>query len=299
MHFLEKLSGYLVFSNIFLSLCVTSLAIETYLILYGRIISFQYPFFLFCSTLVLYSFHRIYRFNFRAPEEQLAPRHHWIKANAVAFFTVMGLAIASVVYCLVTFVTWKTFLYLLPIGAICFAYTVPCIPFRRKLIRLRDIPYIKIFLISLVLALTTVLLPVTAHGQLSDLLRADMLFTFTRRMLFIFAITIPFDIRDREYDRMQGTKTFPVVFGIAGAKIAALVALALFALLGLVQGFAFGHTAASYLAALGISAFLAAIVVLFSNEKRSDNYYAIVVEGMMLVQCLLVMGANTLYPGIP
>src|ERR1051325_11283165 len=184
-----RIFSFFIYANIFLALNVTSLVFETYIILFNRITDLAYPFFLFSSTLTLYCFHRLYRFNFRSTEEQLAMRHRWLVRNRMLFFAVLCCAVTGVMYSLTFFVTWRTVLYLLPVGSISFGYTVPFIPFRGKMLRLRDVPGIKIFLISLVLGLTTVLLPLLEHGRLRDLGRPEILFMFVRRMLFIFAIT--------------------------------------------------------------------------------------------------------------
>ncbi len=294
MRSLEKLAGYFVFTNIFLSLCVTSLVFETYLILYGTITCFAYPLFLFCSTLFLYSFHRAFRFGAREENEKLASRHLWVIEHRTLFFTVMALAAIGIAISVLFFVSFSTLLYLLPVAAISFAYTIPCIPAKGKWIRLRDIPGIKIFLISLVLGLTTVLLPVLDKGDLSLLQKPEMIYVFIRRLLFIFAITIPFDIRDMEYDKAKGTVTIPLLLGIKGAKSIALLALGLFAGLTFFQYFREDQMDAAYPSALIVSAFVAGISIWNTKEKSSDFYYSFLLEGMMLAQCLAIIAASRL-----
>src|ERR1051326_2738028 len=73
-----RIFSFFIYANIFLALNVTSLVFETYYILFNRITDPEYPFFLFSSTLTLYCFHRLYRFNFRSGDEQLAMRHRWL-----------------------------------------------------------------------------------------------------------------------------------------------------------------------------------------------------------------------------
>jgi len=264
---IKKIVGSLIHTNLFLSLCVTSLVFETYLILYQKIPNLEYSFLLFCSTLLLYCFHRVFRFDFRAKEEQLAVS-------------------------LLFFVSWSVILPLLPIALISLAYTVPCIPTRKGLIRLRDVPGMKILLISFVLGLTTVLLPVLANSDIAAVTKPEFLFVFFRRVLFIFAITIPFDIRDMQYDREMGTRTLPVIFGVTTAKRIALTALAMFCGLALFQYIFMEGAGLVYFLALILSASVTAIIVIKSNEKREDVFYSVFVEGMMLLQCLLVIVAS-------
>lgn len=294
MRSIEKLAGYFVFTNIFLSLCVTSLVFETYLILYGTIPSLHYPLFLFCSTLFLYSFHRVFRFGAREENEKLASRHLWVVEHRTLFFTVMALAAIGISISILFFVRLSTLFYLLPVAAISFAYTIPCIPAKGKWIRLRDIPGIKIFLISLVLGLTTVLLPILDKGDLLLLQKPEMIYVFFRRLLFIFAITIPFDIRDMEYDKVKGTKTIPLLVGIKGAKSLAILALGLFAGLTFFQYFSADQMDAAYPSALVISAFISGIAIWNAKESSSDYYYSFLLEGMMLAQCLAIIAASRL-----
>ena len=111
-------------------------------------------------------------------------------------------------------------------------------------------------------------------------------------MLFIFAITIPFDIRDMEYDASIGTRTIPVVLGEEKAKKIALLTLGLFFALGILQYFILPGTKFRYAFSLGISVVASAVVVWKTNRSRKEFFYSFFAEGMMLLQCLLVMAAN-------
>lgn len=292
----EKIISFFIYTNIFLAVSVTSLVFETYIILAGGIPGLSYPFFLFCSTLTLYCFHRVYRFDFRAGEEKLAERHRWTRRHRIVFFLVFIFAAVGVICSLLFFVNLRTVLYLLPVGFISFGYTVPCIPARRGWVRLRDLPGIKIFLISLVLGLTTVLLPLLEYNKLHELMRPEILFVFIRRMLFIFAITVPFDIRDMDYDRENGTRTLPVVYGIHTSKYSALAALVIFVMLGLLQYFTVPGTNLGYVIALVMSGIVSAVMVVITHRGRPELFYSVYVEGMMLLQCLLVMAAYRFLP---
>jgi 4-hydroxybenzoate polyprenyltransferase len=291
---LTRLFGFLFYSNIFLSLSVTSLVFETELVLTGKINDFGYALFLFSSTLFLYSFHRIYRFNFRSENEKLSERHHWVKANPVLFYLILTLAGIVSAVCALLFMTPQSLFCLLPVALISFGYTIPCIPRNGNLIRLRDVPGIKIFLISFVLGLTTVYLPLLSTSNSHYLLSSEVMLVFVRRMLFIFAITIPFDIRDMEYDKRTGIHTLPVRFGISRSKYFAYSALFLFVMLDFIQYFGIDGTSPAYALALILSASLAAVVIYFAKPGRKDIFYSFFVEGMMLLQCLLIISAHIL-----
>lgn len=289
---LKRFFDFLIFSNIFLSLCVTSLVLETSLMLQNRIGDYRYPFFLFCSTLVLYCFHRIYRSDFRTEHEKLSDRHRWVRDHPVLFFTVLFSAATGVVISAIGFVSFRTLVWLVPVGVISLAYTIPLIPWKGSLIRLRDIPGLKIFLIAFVLGLTTVLLPILAYSTPSALLHPEIIFIFLRRIFFIFAITIPFDIRDMEYDRQNQTLSLPVLFGERRSKLLGILALLIFCALGLLQYLFVSDTPLCYILALVLSACPSAWIILRSGEGKGDFFYSFCLEGMMLLQCLLVMLAH-------
>ncbi|MEO6884478.1 MAG: UbiA family prenyltransferase [Bacteroidia bacterium] len=221
----------------------------------------------------------------------LPPRHQWLLENKIAFRFVFFFALAGEIFSLIYYINWMTFLCLIPIGGISFGYTVPFIKTKRGWIRLRDIRGLKIFLITLVLGLVTVVLPVVAYANLSALLRPEIIFIFIRRMLFIFAITIPFDIRDVDYDRQNNIETLPVLFGIPRAKKMAIYSLAAFAGCVILQLFILPKMSSLYAVALIISIVPTSISILKTKKSSSDYFFSFAVEGMMIVQCFLIIAA--------
>ncbi|TVZ22223.1 hypothetical protein JM84_1113 [Dokdonia sp. Hel_I_63] len=92
---------------------------------------------------------------------------------------------------------------------------------------LRSISGVKIYIIGLVWAGVTVLLPVLEHG-LS--MHWDVWVLFTQHFLFVIALMIPFEIRDTSYD-LASLRTLPQVVGIKKAKIIGVIWLFLFLIL--------------------------------------------------------------------
>jgi len=288
----RRFFDFLIFSNLFLAFSVTSLVLETDWVLNNPKSNGRYPVFLFFATLFLYCFHRIYRSGRRAAAEKLAPRHRWVEANRFLFLCVLTVAASGTAVSVLFLIPLRTSLYLLPIGLLSLGYTVPFVPWKGTLWRLRDIPGIKILLISLVLGLTTVLLPVLSYTSPRALLQPQICFIFLRRIFFIFAITVPFDIRDMEYDRQQGTRTLPLWAGIRQSLLLAFGALAVFAGLALIQFFYSATLSLPMLMALLVSAFAAGGIIAYAGKERTDYYYSFFVEGTMLLQCLLIAGVH-------
>jgi 4-hydroxybenzoate polyprenyltransferase len=139
----------------------------------------------------------------------------WLHKNKK--FTILSLIISSIVSSILfVFLTPSAKLLMLFLGGLSLFYAMP-LPIKNKRnnlnYRLRDIPLVKIFLISLTWAGTTVILPALQVGNFIPY------HLFCLQFVFIFFITIPFDINDMEIDRAIGVKTIPNLLGIKKALI--------------------------------------------------------------------------------
>ncbi|MFI5150359.1 MAG: hypothetical protein ACHQRM_11550 [Bacteroidia bacterium] len=293
---LFRFVAFLAFSNIFLSFCVTSLVFETSLALGQTLSGFRYSFFLFSATLCLYCFHRLYRFKVHEGPVKLTERHRWIQQHRILFYFIFLSSALCTVWSLVFSIPWRILPPLLPIALVSLGYTIPCVPWKGTWIRLRDIAGIKIILISMVLGLTTVLLPVLELGGKASLFQTSIFFVFLRRVCFIFAITLPFDIRDKDFDKSQGTATIPVILGNTKARLLSFLALGIFIILAGIQAGFLHEFPPAYFLALTLSALLSGWMIHKSAAGSPDLFYTYGLEGMMLVQCLLVFSAHTFWP---
>ena len=172
--------------------------------------------------------------------------------------------------------------FILPVFLVSILYSLPVIPYGGKRIPLRDVPFLKVFLVALVWSALTVALPLLVSGE--SLSSSYNLLLLLRRFLFIFALTLLFDIRDSRKDRLAGTVTFPGRFGSVFTKALSGAALLVFTIL------VFISETGSVLPALALSAVAAGLVVYYAEEDRSDYYFAVLADGMMLLQFLAVWG---------
>jgi 4-hydroxybenzoate polyprenyltransferase len=275
---LKKLTDLLFYSSIFISLCGLALTAETYLVaripLDGRV-----GFLIFFATLFLYNLDSLLPYK-TGQQLFLSERKKWIFGHRklllimAVFSGLMVLALYTQLYQQVPF--W----FFIPFLVISVFYSLPVLPTTKGFIPLRDVPLLKVFLVALVWSGLTVLLPLLVSGVA---IGPEEIYRFLlRRFLFIFALTLLFDIRDVQKDKRTGTVTFPGKFGVPFAKILSLSALAFFILLTLFQ------ETGNERVALVLSAVFAGIVVAFSEEERPDYYYAGLADGMMLLQFLLV-----------
>ncbi len=173
---------------------------------------------------------------------------------------------------------------LLPLVLLTLAYEFPAIPGFGGL-RLRQVPYLKIFLIAGVWAATTVVLPVIHAGHQVPV--GSTLLLVLERFLFVFAITIPFDLRDRIYDRSQGLKTLPHKLGAANTQRLAVGCMVLSGILGSAHAWAnaLPGLAAAYVLGAGLT-----IAILVGRRFRSSPWYHQGwLDGTLILHAVLVV----------
>ncbi|GAB3202806.1 hypothetical protein GCM10027293_30060 [Pontibacter aydingkolensis] len=159
-------------------------------------------------------------------------------------------------------------------------YTVPIV-YKSSWVRpLRSIPLLKVFLIAYVWAVVTAWFPLLDAGIAAW--DGEAMLLLLRRFLFILSLALLFDIRDYAYDRSTNTLTIPGLIGVRNTKFISITLLAVYTLLA-----ATSETGEVQLALMA-SAFVAALVVLFSDEHKPRIYYALLADGAMLVHAGLV-----------
>ncbi|MCM4157487.1 hypothetical protein [Gramella sp. AN32] len=89
------------------------------------------------------------------------------------------------------------------------------VPFLGRSGNLRSLPTIKVFIIALVWAGTTFLLPLIDAG---NILGTEILIDFFQRFLFVLVLILPFEIRDLQFDK-EDLATIPQLLGVLQTKI--------------------------------------------------------------------------------
>jgi 4-hydroxybenzoate polyprenyltransferase len=177
---------------------------------------------------------------------------------------------------------------LIPFGLLSMIYNLPIVHCTNNIVRLRKIPYLKIFLITITWAFVTVMIPARDLGI--DIFSRDIGIMFLRRVLFIFALAIPFDIRDAREDKMCNLKTLPVKLGEKKSKFFALIALLIYCIINVIYYFDF-----KFIPKIGLAFFLCALVagvfIFISTPFRNKYFFQVGLDGMMILQFILVWGA--------
>jgi 4-hydroxybenzoate polyprenyltransferase len=107
------------------------------------------------------------------------------------------------------------------------------------------------------------------------------------RFLFVFAITIPFDIRDLKYDA-QNLRTIPLFFGILKSQFIAVSALFICGGIAIFQYFV-SVLIFPNLLALILLYFLSSIFIVKSDESRGEMYFSFWGESLSILGYLFLV----------
>jgi 4-hydroxybenzoate polyprenyltransferase len=165
-------------------------------------------------------------------------------------------------------------------GALSIGYAYPFFKYQGKKLSLREVPYLKLWLILIVWSISTVLVPLYQRIEPAELLLFSL-----QQFLFVLGLTIPFDIRDLRWDSPQ-LHTIPQVFGLRKARYLAMTSLALAlipAYLLLWRGSSEGSLFYVFAGTVSAGIFL----VSQTRKDRGELFFALLLDGVLLLQGIL------------
>lgn len=285
MKVVGKILDFLVFGNIVVSLGTTGLTgVTLYLLDAYRPDLLWFTFF---STLFIYNLSLVLGNRKLKDANSPVRRHQWLLEHDT-LLTVMGIAglLISTYFLLFSFDIY-TLVFLAPFGLLAAAYSFP-IKIAGKTYVIRESGLNKIFVITLIWGVMTVLLPIVEVRGMEMLLTQDSILLFLSRMAFVFAITIPFDIRDLRYDKETDVTTIPRVLGEKKAKAMSVALMFVFIALTSFLHNPMNHAWKLIFAGLLLSGVTTAIILLFCNKNRPEYYFSFLIEGTSFLQFLFV-----------
>lgn len=211
-----KIIQGLIFSNIWVSLSagVMSLGFCNYI---GVKHPLLFALVVFSATLFSYNLHRYLRL--KDFEKSASIRHRWLffsKHLLLLLFLAGGVSAFSL-YLFFLF-DWDSFIVLSIVAILTCLYALRT----RNNKPLREIPFVKIYLIAIVWVISLLIWPIIHTDQgLGQYI--PVIFSF---FLYLIATILPFDIRDLPYD-LPEQRTIPQLIGIKWAKRIALILLSL------------------------------------------------------------------------
>ena len=276
---------FLLFSNLFIALCAVAQGMVTYHLL-------QLPpdkyvlMLLFCSTLLIYNLSMLLA---KPNEPQKSPfkRVRWIFEHHRLIISITLVGALCIIPLAIWYLSIQSQILMAFVGAIALAYNFPFLKLNDKKIGLRNLPGIKLFLIAFVWSMSCVLLPIVqleSNFNFSITLGATLLL-IAKRFLFICAITIPFDIRDLYQDKLYELKTIPVILGEKKAWIFCQALLVICFVLLIIFTKEFNLDVLG----LALTLLLTGWLIFKSNLKRNEYYYFFFLDGMMILQFVILV----------
>lgn len=268
----------LIYSNFFVSLCVTAFTHLTYLIYDLPRNNLKWMLLLvFCFTFFIYNGQRIIRLRKKnSYTGELGERLTWVNRNMVVLSIATSITGLTGAVCLF-FIHPSSWYILIPMGILSVFYVTPINISDTISLSLREIPFLKIFLIAAVWSFIIVGLPLIETQHVFE--NKDYFWLAVgQNFYFVLAITLPFDIRDLKFDQHYKLNTLPQLIGVKGAIIFSefLLVASLLLLYFLINN--------SYLyTALVIGYLSVMITVLFTNENRNELFFAGLIEGTVLM----------------
>ncbi|WP_293298445.1 hypothetical protein [Pedobacter sp. UBA4863] len=276
---------FLLFSNLFIAVCAVAQALVTYHLLNAQPSNYVLAF-VFCSTLLVYNLSMLLS---KPKEPQKSPfkRVRWIFSHHRLTISITLIAILCIIPLGLLYLSFEAKLLMAFIGIISIAYNLPFLSINNKKIGLRNIPGIKLFLISFVWAISCVLLPIVELESTHQIVvpLSETVLLIAKRFLFICAITVPFDIRDLFQDKLYELKTIPVMLGEKKAWIFCQALLVAYLVLLIL----FTQTINIDVIGIGLTILLTGWLIFKSNIKRNEYYYFFYLDGTMLLQYLILV----------
>lgn len=278
--FSRRLFNWVFYGHVWIALAATGLAWTTLRLVYGpQQNDSEWPVlsFIFLATLGVYTLHRY--LSFRRAGVRPTSRRYGIVRNHPRISLVVGACstlLAGVIGLSFIGAIWHALLLALPVTVF---YLTPPLPGWR---RLRDLPYVKVIWVAWAWTIMTMEVPVEAMmspDHPSHVFSAEIICRF----LFTLSVALLFDFRDVILDRSQQVRT------VANSHPRVAIGLVLAAMAGCLtivwtqHGYEQPYTIALTLAYLSV-----VVVTLLTNERRSENWYAVVVNGLLLVPPLMV-----------
>ena len=286
---LRSIVDFILFSNVFMALCAIAQALVTFYLIGAKPIPAVLVL-LFTSTLGIYNF-SIFIGKPKKLRKSATAREVWYFNHSRLMVTLAIVSILSLVP-LFFLVSMESKIMLIFLAVISFCYSLPLFTLGDKKFGLRNIPGLKQFLITLVWAMSSVLLPVmeSLHAHTTNISLRDITILLAKRFLFIGALTMPFDIRDLFHDYQLGLKTIPVIYGEKKAYLFCQILLAGYiVLLFLFRNNGFNND----FFALTITAVLAGWLIFRSTIEKDDYYYFFWVDGVLILQYLMLLLFNS------
>jgi 4-hydroxybenzoate polyprenyltransferase len=283
---LKRFIDLLLYGNIWIALNAAAMVLLTHWILTGVWAWTPMAGFVAFGTWFVYALHRVVGLKRVQPFTDEG-RYRIIAAfqKHIWVYALLGLVGASFFFFQFS---WSLRVVVILPSAIALGYVLPA---RKTGKRLRDFHFLKIFLIALSWGWLTVFSP-AAELNLANQLGTWLL--ALERAAFIFAITLPFDIRDLQIDKHLSVETLPSKLGTRGTQLLCLGVLLLAIALGCANFF-LGIYSAGQMLGLLIGYSLTSWLCWRSPRVQHDYYFSGLIDGTMIIMTIFLWLGDLLF----
>lgn len=249
---LRRLFDFYLDASIHTAVSVFAL-IEITRIFFGIDKDHHFAYLVFFGTIVCYNF---VKYGVEAKKYILVANTYHRYIQLISFIA-GGCAMYHAFYISVT--AWIGIAVLLALTGL---YAIPLLPHAKNL---RSLGGLKIFVVALVWAGTTVVLPVVSAYKSVDL---DVWIEAGQRFILVLLLMVPFEIRDLEYDDPE-LRTLPQRYGIINTKIMGGVgALLFFFLTFLKSGISYPDLVGKGILVLTMG------IVIYATKRKQPKYFS-------------------------
>ena len=279
---IRSIVNFFIYSSIIISIAATTFTLEAFFLL-ELPIDCAYTGFVFCATLLTYSVHRIVGIR-KLKEELIEGRFKVIRTYKSHIIIYTLLSFCGTIY-FTSKLNHELILYLIFPAIISALYTIPILSGQK---RLRDFNFIKIILISLVWSLIAIIPFVNDEINFSGKYLILLSF-FIEKGIYIFAITLPFDIRDERIEKHAKVKTFPSIWGHKLTYQIITILLVTSALILTFNSVVLLKLNWIFLIYIAIAYGLSQIAITISKGKKSDLYYSGLLDGIIIMRSIILI----------
>lgn len=274
MALLKQIFNFYIDSSIHVALAVFALSWVTLLefgIPYDRAVLY----FIFFSSITGYNFVKYFG---------LARFHHRSLTNWLKLIQVFSLMCFIAMCYFALKLELISLVVILGFGVVTFLYAIPFLPNKilyDKHKNLRNVSGLKVYIIALVWAGVTVVLPLLNNHVPLD---TNVVVSGFQRFVFVTVLMFPFEIRDLNYDSLK-LATIPQQIGIKNTKMVGVLLLMLFFLLEFLKP----QLNVEHTVSMLITMFVTLMFLIFANRNQGRYYSSFWVEGIPLVWLLLLL----------
>ena len=276
---IRAIVNFYIYSSLHISLTASLFVLEVFF-LFRIDIDWTYIGLVFSATMFIYSIHRVIGLK-KVEYKSSSGRYKIIKTFKSHIILYALISLIGVAWIGIS-LPIEYYYFLIPLAVISLLYTLPVFGKGR---RLRDIGYLKIFLIAFVWAY------ISLGHNLNDLMinKLFICLLFLERFLYILCVTLPFDIRDLDIDQKMYVNTIPSYLGIQQTYILVSGILIICYLLSLGVYYFLNILTITTAIIVGISLLSTYILINVSKGKDSDYYYSGLVDGAILLKSIIVI----------